>query len=222
MSPAVLQCESAQVRQVLRVFAIVSFGVFVITAMLAFSVRPASAAGTGPFDAGSADGGAARTGRPESAIGNVFGGSGDREYLAGSKAFGASVAPEGFGGLGLRGGGAGETGGIGFIASRTPRVVDVVVVRGPLTSEGARQLATAAVGVKFAEEPCVVRPGVFVVELVVSADGRVGSARELPVDGGFIRGAACVVERATRRTAPKAKAPSTVLVTYEVAGRSQP
>ena len=207
-------------RQVLRLFTIISFAVFVITAALAFSVRPASAAAADPVDAGSADGGSLRS--AQAPIGNVLAGSGNREYLAGSKSFGASVAPEGFGGLGLRGGGAGEGLGIGGLSFRAPRVVDVVVTRGPLTNEGARQLATAAVGVRFAEEPCVVRPGVFVVELVVSADGRVGSARELPVDGGFIRGAACVVERATRRTAPKAKAPSTVLITYEVAGRSQP
>lgn len=209
-------------RQVLRLFTIISFAVFLIAAALAFSVRPASAAAADPVDAGSADGGSPRSDGPQAPIGNVLAGSGNREYLAGSKSFGASVAPEGFGGLGLRGGGGGEGLGIGGPGFRAPRVVDVVVTRGPLTVESARQLATAAVGVKFAEEPCVVRPGVFVVELVVSADGRVGSARELPVDGGFIRGAACVVERATRRTAPKAKAPSTVLVTYEVAGRSQP
>ncbi|MDP3231150.1 MAG: hypothetical protein Q8S33_12630 [Myxococcales bacterium] len=206
-------------RQLLRVFTIVSFAVFVITATLAFSVRPASAAGTQPVDAGSSDGGPARSGSSQAPIGNVFGGSGDREYLAGSKAFGASVAPEGFGGLGLRGGGSGE--GIGGLGFRTPQVVDVVVAGGPLTRAEARQLATAAVGVRLAEEPCVVGPGVFVVELVVSPQGRVDSARELPVDGGFVRGAECVVERAKKRVARKAKGPSTVLVTYEV-GRPLP
>ncbi|MDP1921258.1 MAG: hypothetical protein Q8L14_33765 [Myxococcales bacterium] len=210
-------------RQVLRVFTIVSFAVFLVTAMLAFSVRPASAAGTQPVDAGSTDAGPPRSGSSTAPIGNVFGGSGDREYLAGSKAFGASVAPEGFGGLGLRGGGSGDgsESGIGSLGFRTPRVVDVVVVRGPLTSAEARQLATAAVGVRFAEEPCVVRRGVFVLEFVVSAEGRVGTARELPVDGGFVPGAECVAERAKKRVARKARGPSTVLITYEV-GRPQP
>lgn len=199
-------------RQVLRLFTIVSFGVFVVTATLAFSVRPASAAPSTP-DAGM-DAGASN-------LAAVFGGSGDRAYLAGSKSFGASVAPEGFGGLGLRGAGDGSGSGIGGLGFRTPQVVDVVVVRGPLTSAEARQLAVAAVGVRFAEEPCVVRRGVFVLELVVSAEGRVDSARERPVDGGFVRGAECVVDRAKRRSAPKAKGPSTVLITYEV-GRPQP
>lgn len=209
-------------RQVLRVFTIVSFGVFLITAMLAFSVRPASAAGTDAVDAGSADGGPLRRSSPEP-IGNVFGGSGDREYLAGSKSFGASVAPEGLNARlgGLKGDGAGAGSGLGGLGFRTPQVVDVVVVRGPLTSAEARQLATAAAGVRFAEEPCAVRPGVFVIELVVSAEGRVDSARERPVDGGFVRGAECVAERAKKRAARKAQGPSTVLVTYEV-GRPQP
>lgn len=204
-------------RQVLRAVTIISFGVFVITAMLAFSVRPASAAGTDPVDAGSADGGPLRNSSSEPSIGNVFGGSGDREYLAGSKAFGASVAPAPenlFGGL--KGDGIDSGNGNGGLGFRTPHVVDVVVVRGPLTSAEARQLATAAAGVRFAEEPCIVRPGVFVIELVVSAEGRVDSARERPVDGGFVSGAECVAERAKKRVTRKAQGPSTVLITYEV------
>ncbi len=200
--------------------------------MLAFSAKPTRAERTVTRDDGEADAGSLPlvgadfdAGPPRlegsSDLAAIFGGNGDREYLAGSKSFGASVAPEGLGGLGLRGGGDGSGSGIGGLGFRTPRVVDVAVVRGPLTSEAARQLATGSVGVKFAEEPCVVRPGVFVLELVVSAEGRVDSARERPVDGGFVRGAECVVERAKRRSARKATGPSTVLITYEV-GRPQP
>ena len=194
-------------RQVLRLLAVVSFGVFIIAAALAFSVRPARAQVTGSADAGAGDAG-------PSAIASVFGATGARSYLAGSKSFGASVVPQGQpGGLG-----SGGNGGLGFAA---PQVVDVVV-RGSLSPEAARTLATSAAGVRFGEEPCDVRPGVFVLELAVSSAGRVDRARELPVDGGFVRGAECVAERAKRRDVPKASGPSTVSITYRVPGRAGP
>jgi len=216
----------------LRLFAVISFGVFVIAAMLAFSVRPPRAERPVTRDEGEADAGSLPlvgadfdAGPPRlegsSDIATLFGGTGDRSYLAGSKAFGAPVAPQGFGGLGLRGGGGGDGLGIGGLGGRTPQVVDVVV-RGSLSTEAARALATSAASVKFAEEPCLVRPGVFVLELAVSSAGRVDRARELPVDGGFVRGAECVAERAKRRTVPKGPGPSTVLITYQVPGRSAP
>lgn len=192
-------------RQALRLFTIVSFFVFVIAAMLAFSVRPASAApttGDAGADAGSSD------------LAAIFGAAGDRSYLAGSKAFGAPVAPQGFGGLGLRGDGSGGVG-VGDLLQR-PRVVDIVV-RGPLPSAAAERVANGITRPKFGVEPCVVGRGVVVVELAVKPDGHVERATTLLVDGGLVRGAGCLAERAATQTFPAAKGPSTVLVTWLVA-----
>lgn len=86
-------------RRLLRALTLVSFAGFVGGAMVAFSqgVRPSKP------DAG-VDAGPGLVA--------IFGTS-DRTYLAGSKSFGAPIAPGGLGGLGLRGLGARPDAGVG-------------------------------------------------------------------------------------------------------------
>lgn len=102
------------------------------------------------------------------------------------------------------------TGPLGQPRPQAPRpVVREVRVVGALSHDVAARIVASA----LATERCSLLPGVFVVRLVVKADGRVHSSQEL--DAG-IDGAACVAQAASRWSFPRASTSSRIDVTISV------
>lgn len=186
-------------RSLLRLLTVVSFAGFVVAATLAFSVR---AAPPGQPDGGGDAG-------QRSSLSDLLGSTPDRDALAGSKAFGASVTPPGFGGLGVRGGGSGT-----FVAPLA-RLVDVEV-SGPQSREVVERLVRDRLGTHFGEEPCVFSTGDVRATLEVSSAGAVSAVRLDPGDAGALRGMDCLSGRLRDLSFPALKKPSTLTLTLHL------
>lgn len=142
-------------RSLLRLLTVLSFAGFVIAATLAFSVRAA------PPDAGT------DAGRPT--LLQVLGTTPDRDAMAGSKSFGATVTPPGFG-FGGQGTGGRE------LVRPAPRIIDVKV-SGPQSREAIEREVRHRLGTRFGVEPCVFHTGDVNATLAVTAVGTVSSVR---------------------------------------------
>lgn len=187
-------------RWFLRLLTVVSFGVFVVAATLAFSVR---AAPPGPLDGGS-DAGS----RP--ALVELLGSTPERDALAGSKAFGAPVTPPGFSGFGGLGSGGGT-----FVAP-SARLVDVKVT-GPQAREVVERLVRRRLGIRFGDEPCSVQTGDVVATLDITAAGATRAVRvQVLGDAGPLQGIDCLSSRLGELVLPPLKQASTVTLTLHL------